>query len=276
VEQDVKSAINSWQQRTRPASYLQLNYLPATIPREVNALDRLQVVKFRSDSWCRPADSPTGSPVCYDMAAAAITTVTYQNKPMDPSLDGIIIDADIELNAVRNMFYDADLTPNPQPTLGRQASDLWNTLTHELGHLQGFDHTCRSGFDGIPSCTVDGQGKPVLSCGTVMNGRLTNPAYQQIFDSTMYPFEDPRETKKRIPKADDLSAVIEVYPAASDPLLCGQPAAAVASGCGLSGRPAASGVGAGLLAVLGILVGRRLRRRRAQVSRFLPQSDSTQ
>ena len=62
-------------------------------------------------------------------AAAAITTVTYINKPTDATADGRIIDADIELNAVNNYFYNADqAAPN---TGQRKATDLWNTLTHE-------------------------------------------------------------------------------------------------------------------------------------------------
>jgi uncharacterized protein (TIGR03382 family) len=76
----------------------------------------------------------------------------------------------------------------------------------------------------------------------------------------MYPFEDSRETKKRIPKADDLSAVISTYPLVDDPLLCSEPAVAKASGCSTTARPSGAALPwLGLAATLALLVARRRR-----------------
>ena len=93
-------------------------------------------------------------PTCYDPSATAITTVSYVNKAGDPN-DGQIIDADIELNAVNNHFFNKDVDPTPTD---RNPADLWNTLTHEMGHMQGLDHTCRGASEPANSCTVDNTG----------------------------------------------------------------------------------------------------------------------
>lgn len=217
LERVVKESIASWQTRTAGSSYLKLDYLPATVPREVAALDGLQILKFRTEMWCRPPDDKNTQAVCYDAAAAALTTVTYVNKPTQPDQDGRIVDADIEFNAVNNYFYDADSNPNPS-TGSRKAADLWNTLTHELGHLQGLEHTCRRGnVDSMPTCTVDSTGNSVIQCLTVEQGRTSDPTLQAIYDTTMYPTAQPEETKKRLPKADDIAAIIERYPLRNDP-----------------------------------------------------------
>lgn len=219
VERITKQAIDSWQTRISGSGFLKLVQLPANGGRETNPIDKLQVIKFRSGSWCRPAMDGKQQ-VCYDQSAAAITTVTYINKPTDATADGRIIDADIELNAVANYFYDADKKPTPSPGQ-RKLSDLWNTLTHEMGHMIGLEHTCkRVPFDSMPSCTRDGTGATVISCSTVESGRLTNPTYQSIYDTTMYPTADPQETKKRLPKADDVSGVVNTYPSGNDPNSC--------------------------------------------------------
>jgi MYXO-CTERM domain-containing protein len=56
----------------------------------------------------------------------ALTTVTYD------ALTGHILDADIELNAQENIFTVGD---------SRVVADLRSTLTHEIGHLLGLDHS---------------------------------------------------------------------------------------------------------------------------------------
>ncbi|MFU8807114.1 MAG: matrixin family metalloprotease [Bradymonadaceae bacterium] len=77
----------------------------------------LNLVVWRDDDW------PYGS-----YAAVALTTVTFR-----PST-GFIVDADIEMNGAMYTYTDVD---NPDATL----VDVRNTLTHEVGHFIGLDHT---------------------------------------------------------------------------------------------------------------------------------------
>lgn len=272
IERIVQESITSWQTRIDAGSFIKLSFVSAKGPREVSQTDGLQVIKFRRTTWCRPAKDAADKPTCYDPAAAAVTTVTFVNKPMDKTQDGRVIDADIELNAVNNRFYDADqATPSAD---GRSLNDLWNTLTHEIGHLMGLEHTCRRGTgDSIASCTVDDKGNPVMMCSTVEQGRLKDPALQTIYDGTMYPTATQSEIKKRIPKADDLAAIINTYPQSKDPGICRVPEAANVGGCAAapplsaaasasSARPLAA-TGALSLLALGLLSFFRRRRARA-------------
>ena len=270
VENIVRTSINSWMTLTKGSSFLELTYLPANGKRETVATDKLQVIKFRSTTWGRAATDKNPA-VMYDPAAAAITTVTYINKPTDATADGRIVDADIELNAVNNYFYNVEPSANPV-TGSRKPTDLWNTLTHELGHLMGLEHTCKRSGDSMPACTRDGTGGTVISCGVVEAGRQTNQAYQTIYDTTMYPTADPKEIKKRQPKADDVSGVVNTYPSAMNPNTCTVPdaySAGQATGCSMNspgnpptGRQPGALAGIGALATLALLV----RRRRQRVS----------
>ena len=267
VENTIKTSINSWQSMIGGSSFLKLTYLPANGKRETVATDKLQVIKFRASTWGRPATDKTAA-VTYDPAAAAITTVTYINKPTDAAADGRIVDADIELNAVNNYFYNADMTA---PATGqRKATDLWNTLTHEIGHLMGLEHSCKRAGDSMPSCTRDGNGNAVISCAVVESQRTTFPPYQAIYDTTMYPTADPKETKKRQPKADDVSGILNTYPSATDPKLCTVPDAyagtQASGGCSMNSpggakRSTSSAALASLgdLATLALFLGRRRR-----------------
>lgn len=57
-----------------------------------------------------------------------LTTLTYD------TCSGVIVDADIELNTEEFTFSTAD-NPGPDDT------DLRNTVTHEVGHVLGLDHS---------------------------------------------------------------------------------------------------------------------------------------
>ena len=148
----------NWQGPTVDAGcgYLRIHLAaPATVDAH---LDYQNVIKFRTDKWCRPAEK--GRPeMCYAAQAAAITTVFYQTAP-GHSNDGQIVDADIELNAINYTFANLPTSASPRP--GTQIADLENTLTHEIGHFQGLDHTCWDS-DSIPKDPLDDAGNPVPS-----------------------------------------------------------------------------------------------------------------
>ncbi|MGC9042643.1 MAG: matrixin family metalloprotease [Myxococcota bacterium] len=97
----------------------------------------------------------------YEPNGLALTTVTYDDKT------GKIYDADIELNGV---FYRFDVVERTPSTY----TDIQNTITHEIGHMIGLDHTFNS-------------------------------------DSVMYPTARAGEIKKRKLSQDDIDGVCAIY-----------------------------------------------------------------
>lgn len=230
IEQAIQNAINSWQTKISPDSFLQIKYLPADGVKETTYQDGLQVIKFRSDKWCRGATDMMPE-ICYDPAATAITTVTYVNQVGDPS-EGKILDADIELNAVHYFFFNADSgKPLQNPSDLRKPVDLWNTLTHEMGHMQGLEHPCKSASEPASMCLVDEKGMQRPYCVAVVSQRTTNSHYDEIYHATMFPNAEPQETSKRIPQKDDVQAILDSYPVQSDPQVCMQPGVPEEKGC---------------------------------------------
>jgi len=115
----------------------------------------LNVVKWIESDWTESAN------------AIAITMTTFDCG------SGQIYDADVILNDVGFSF-----TTDPQPGVAK--ADIQNTLTHEVGHVLGFDH------DPDPS-------------------------------SVMYPDEPLGETKKRTLSPGDIEGVCAVYPLGKGP-----------------------------------------------------------
>lgn len=266
VEQAIKSAITSWNERLMASSYMRLRYLAPDGEREVNRVDQLQLIKFRRDRWCRPGQN--GMTTCFDPAATAVTTVSFLNKPQDATLDGRIIDADIDMNSFNYRFFDAAKGSVPSSnTDPRTPVDLWNTLTHEFGHVLGLEHTCRLDDASYPSCVVTDRGERIPSCEDVELGRRGDPGLQLVYETTMYPTSTSTETSRRLPKADDLAGAVDAYPQGSDPLTCDTPFVVDPVGCAASRAPSrTSGAGAATLALLGLmalLFGLRRARRRA-------------
>jgi hypothetical protein len=201
--------------------------------------DGVNLIKFRDASWCRPAvdDDPAR---CYADTAAGITTATYVDDGTNPR-DGAIVDADIEINGVDFAIAIGGVSLG---TASCQA-ELQNTLTHELGHLHGLEHTCLA--PGDPP-RVDENGSAVPECADT-----TDPL---ILDATMYNYQDCGETKKETLSDDDIDAICSIYPLAKSPNTC-VPPPPESSGCCDAGAGSSAGFG-----VLGLLVVARLRKTR--------------
>ena len=109
---------------------------------------------------------------CWEHAngALAITTTSYDRTT------GRITDADIELNTPGFIFSTVDAPPcvSPNFNVGCVASDVQNTVTHEVGHVLGLGHS--------------------LSPSSTMNARAV-----------------PTELNKRVLDADSKKFICEVY-----------------------------------------------------------------
>jgi hypothetical protein len=208
----IDASIATWNDDTHTSacSYLQIIEDPRKNI-EVGK-DDTNVIKFRDQAWCRPAIN--GDPMrCYSPAAAGITTATFVDDATS-SRDGAIVDADIEINGVNFAISVNNQTSSQQPC----HAELQNTMTHELGHLHGLEHTCLA--PGDPP-RVDNLGQPVPSCSST-----TDPA---IVNATMYNFQDCGETKKETLDPDDENAICQIYPVAKDPMSCARVGSS--SGC---------------------------------------------
>lgn len=234
----IEQAFATWNDGVAACSYQHLVSL-GPIDREVSGRDFVTVIKFRDTTWCRPAaDGKAG--YCHSPAAAGVTTVVFVDDPSDER-DGEIVDADVELNGHDFAISKDGVSLSDAGCL----ADLGNTLTHELGHVLGLEHTCRTSADGP---RLDHTGAQVPLCSDT-----TDPL---IEDATMYPFQDCGETIKASLSPDDTAAMCDVYPIADDPGTC-EPPAPLTSGC-CSGAPAGGSLALGL-ATVGLLARRRRR-----------------
>jgi hypothetical protein len=201
----IQKSIANWNDTTQGCSYLKLLYDEPT-SRDAH-YDGFNMVKFRTDRWCHP-DDETSKGVCYSPQAAAITSVFMINDGGDR--DGLILDADIELNSLNFTFVVVENGVVPTPRQGTDAADFENTLTHELGHLLGLSHTCRD--EASFKNDVDQNGNPPPSCDALSS--LPTAERAVITSATMFNFASPGETKKRSPEADDVAGVCAAYPIA--------------------------------------------------------------
>jgi hypothetical protein len=239
-------SVANWTSRTADCGGLALASRPASKVLDVEP-DGLPAVIFRNDVWQRPGHAP------HDPSAIGLTTVMYVNTPGQPG-DGTILDADIELNNVNYTFTVDPASAVTRP--GTQLADLENTLTHELGHVQGLAHTCWDHVTATPP--LDNLGNPIPDCNDP-----DLPA--SVTDTTMFPYASmPGETSKRNLSTDDVSGVCDVYQPLAGKLACYPEIDG--GGCNEAGRPTPLRWPA---AALALLVGSALAvRRRRRCSRF--------
>ena len=127
--------------------------------------DNVNFVGFVEDGW-----------EDYPAQALGLTSVTFSAS------EGIIVDADIELNSTLFTFGILD---DEGGAGGVQ--DLANTVTHEAGHFVGLNHTLPDTFTG------------------------TDP--RRYIEATMANTSPPGETTKRTLHDDDIAGIIAIYPA---------------------------------------------------------------
>src|SRR5262249_36963069 len=151
----VDASIATWNDSCASCSYIKVVDAGTLANAEVGGRDDINLLKFRDQSWCRPAVD--GAPAfCYSSAAAGITTATYVDDATS-SRDGAIVDADIEINGVDFAISNGGQTLGMAPC----RAELQNTLTHEIGHLHGLEHTCVTPDDPP---RFDDQNQPVPAC----------------------------------------------------------------------------------------------------------------
>ena len=144
----------------------------------------------------------------HDADAAALTTLTYLASS-NPATDGRLVDTDVEVNMEGFSFTTSG---------ARDAHDLQNVMTHELGHVIGLDHTCDDGLV-IPT-PRDHLGNTIPACMTEAQINQLPPA---VTEATMFNYAAPEEIDKRTLEADDEAGIAAIYPLAQDPGVCAPP-----------------------------------------------------
>lgn len=165
IEAATTTAFDQWENAERSGSactHLNFHYGGQTNETRIGYYscvpsDNANVVMFINEGWR------------HQTSALALTSVTYDMS------NGLIVDADIELNDQSFNFTTTDLSPLVK-------IDVRNTLTHEIGHLIGLDHT-------------------------------------SVQEATMFGTAPSGEILKRDLHQDDTDAVCDVYPA-SQPRAC--------------------------------------------------------
>ena len=202
------AVIASWEAKLDGCAPLNVSLADAATTKQDIGYDGTSLLRWRLPHAC---DDPAqaSSEICRSPNAAAITTVFFVDRPGDPR-DGELLEADLELNAVNFAFADDGDTAH---------MDMQNTLSHELGHIMGLDHSCYTLRGGAPPFDSNNDLVPYCFPLDTLSSSVT--------ESTMFNFADPGETKKRSPGDDEVRAVCELY--ASRPATC---SAAEMPGCG--------------------------------------------
>src|SRR5882672_7538164 len=177
--------------RTCVAMRVYVDDLPDMTPDEI-----MTAARGAAAAWSAPANPCSFMNVVVERASGPGPQVAYDN--VNTSRSGEIRDSDIEVNAKNFLWGDVLLVP------GNAKMDLQNVLTHEMGHLLGFDHTCF--IPGIPGGPpLDDAGKPIPAC---------DMASQAVQATTMFASQLPGDIAKRTLEPDDQRAICQTYPVA--------------------------------------------------------------
>jgi hypothetical protein len=254
----LNAAVEAWNRAVSPCSYMRL-VVNAREPIEIG-FDGRNALKFRGDRWCRPPRG-TDPEKCYDPEAAGITTLFFVDRASRPD-NGMILDTDIEINMVDfAMAVGCETRCITDATSGR-VEDLQNTLTHELGHAMGLDHTCWPGhLIDPPPRPLDHRGEPAPAC------RPISALPEWVIEATMYNYLDPMEIKKRTPEQDDIDGVCSSYPLDDDPRIYEEILVTGPGCCAVAGGPRRPGAGALALLCVAAIVGLAWRLRGRACSR---------
>lgn len=203
----IDAAFASWQTLSNSCSDFSFIRGPRTVrlPVGKNSQDT-NVVVFR-ELACRdvvPASDPcladgtcANAFNCWDHSdyTIALTTVTYSKRT------GLIYDADIELNAAPHddgsSFLFTTISQPPcaegQDAVTCVSTDVQNTMTHEIGHLLGFDHVSEPGSLMEPTAPPGETSKRVIDSGSAEGFCVTYPK-----DQAPVPCNELAQSQKRI------------------------------------------------------------------------------
>ena len=161
VESIVRTAVDAW--NVPESSSLQMYYAGLTnetrVGYNVYTSRNANIIVFRDDAWKE------------DPSIMALTSVIYRNS------SGKIYDADMEINTY--LYHFGIVTPrSPKGVI-----DLQNTITHELGHVVGLDHS------SVESATM----YPYSTAGVTYMQTLDEDDVEAI--STIYPLTAQTECK---------------------------------------------------------------------------------
>lgn len=141
----ISAAFASWSQQLVACGSLRFEEHPRTQRRALSD-DGKTLVLFRQTDCDEVTPACTGSPRdcgderdCWEHAngALAITTTSYHDQT------GRISDSDVELNTRHFIFTTVDAPPCVPPVFDTScvASDVENTVAHEVGHVLGLGHS---------------------------------------------------------------------------------------------------------------------------------------
>jgi hypothetical protein len=106
------------------------------------ALDGLNMIVFRDESWCH--NERCGRASSFPRTAAAMTTPYFDGARQTPR------EADMEINAIGLLWRRGSAAVDQSEATARPYAMLEPVLVHELGHWLGFTDTCGSEHYGPP------------------------------------------------------------------------------------------------------------------------------